>query len=607
MMLSTSRAFTDTAMKAVVTSRNMLLLAAVVGWCALCQAETTPDATEEIVSINVTGNILEPDFMGIGFNLILAADPNITLPNTTFFNEVYAKRLREARPGFARLNPAIDYSTRANRSVMAVLKELDSIGTSVYMTTFSPPYINITNNMAGLNEYGDKVAKVLDAYLELAPNAVKFYCWTNELSLCLPWDCNWGSLIREKRFDIWGAYYTAIYQALVRRNSSMLTDGRGLLATDASPVNYWWTIDWALGNVKNETAIYGGHHYPNNYTARDTGFYDFWLGSIGPMSRKTKHAAGKRFVIGETGGPQYTNTHKDQSKNGCDFYDGCAWFDTPDEPYGMLQLVEQAIGALNGGAAALSWWTFFSEHFEPGVHYKRCNDWGASRWNGTDTRPRMHYDALGQVSRAFLGPAAALQVATSDPLVRVGCVGKNASTGNGDGDSAAFRAWSCVVSNRRASATSVAVTLPTILLGAGQRLRSYTSSAADVAENINAFGDLHPPRFERDLAATGTFTDVVPAYSVTVYTTDFRPDVPAPVADVSTHKSADGDDTYVVTWTPNPLHDRVAYYRVFSGCGATAGAAGEQLRSTIDVTATVQMRDCATATVVAVNIWGNHL
>lgn len=31
--------------------------------------------------------------------------------------------------------------------------------------------------------------------------------------------------------------------------------------------------------MDNRTAIYGGHHYPNNYTARDVGFYDFWLGT----------------------------------------------------------------------------------------------------------------------------------------------------------------------------------------------------------------------------------------------------------------------------------------------------------------------------------------
>lgn len=56
-------------------------------------------------------------------------------------------------------------------------------------------------------------------------------------------------------------------------------------------------------------------------------------------------------------------------------------------------------------------------------------------------RPRMHYDALGQVSRAFTGPASSFKVQTSDPLVRVGCVGKHAK---GLGASA-FRAWSCVV------------------------------------------------------------------------------------------------------------------------------------------------------------------
>lgn len=83
------------------------------------------------VSVTVSSTIIERDFMGIGFNLILAHDPNVTNPGSTFYDEVYGKRLREVRPGFVRMNPAINYRTQANRTVLKVLRELEQIGTSV--------------------------------------------------------------------------------------------------------------------------------------------------------------------------------------------------------------------------------------------------------------------------------------------------------------------------------------------------------------------------------------------------------------------------------------------------------------------------------------------
>lgn len=441
-----------------------------------------------------------------------------------------------------------------------------------------------------------------------APNAVKFYCWTNEFSLCLPWDCNWGSLIREKRFDIWGAYYRAVHTALDSIESTFLSGGRGLLATDASPINYWWTMDWALGNVDNITAIYGAHHYPNNFTAEDRSFYPWWLSEVRKRANKTKRVSGKRFVVGETAGPQYTNTHKNVSKYNCAKYDGCAWFDSPDEPFGALQLIEQAIGVMNGGGAALAWWTFFSEHFIPGTDYKSCNDWGASKWNGTDTRPRMHYEAVSQVSRAFSGPASSLEVTSSDPSIRASCVAKRSSntiqSSNGVEQAPNFRAWSCVLVNRNDEPVNVSLALPVQLTSLGSSVRIFATSTARISQVApNVFGDLEPPKSIR-LSASGLLTTTVSPGSI-VYTTDFSTALPSTVMGLS---KTNNSEWFNVTWQANPVADKIAYYRVYVRCPSDGFS---QIRSTINTVVAFQRSDANLAlcnidvAVCAVNIWGN--
>ena len=54
----------------------------------------------------------------------------------------------------------------------------------------------------------------------------------------------------------------------------------GLLATDASPIEYWPTIEWASKNMDDITGVYGGHHYINDYDLFDNSFYNFFLGKM---------------------------------------------------------------------------------------------------------------------------------------------------------------------------------------------------------------------------------------------------------------------------------------------------------------------------------------
>ena len=50
-----------------------------------------------------------------------------------------------------------------------------------------------------------------------------------------------------------------------------------LLATDASPVSYWNSLQWAADNMDDITDVYGGHHYATRQPADDLEFYSWFL------------------------------------------------------------------------------------------------------------------------------------------------------------------------------------------------------------------------------------------------------------------------------------------------------------------------------------------
>eukprot|EP00039_Didymoeca_costata_P000742 m.47112 g.47112 ORF g.47112 m.47112 type:complete len:556 (-) comp10448_c0_seq2:97-1764(-) len=517
----------------------------------------------------------EESFLGIGFDLLANLKDNNITRSSAFFNEVYGKRLLEVRPGFVRMDPEVNRGDDVG-GLNATLYILNRSNTSIYFTTFAPPYINYTKNFEGLQNYGMRVGQTLKQRLAVAPTA-RYYCWTNELSLCLPWDCNWGSLVREKRFDIWQAYHEAMYKGLV---AAGIENQIGLLATDASPTYNWVTMNWAMSAVDNITAVYGGHHYPNNFSAKSNGLYKFWLGQVNGMAGRVQEATGKKFLIGETGGPQWTNTHTNKSRYGCDIWDGCAWFDTPEEPYGALQLVEQAIGAINGNAISMGWWTFFSQYIEPGVQYAKCNDWGTSRWNGTDTRPRMHYAVTGLVSRYFHGPACKVEVTTDNELIRVATIGSMADSW-----------WSTAVVSRDNATTTMNMTIP---IQSSKPIRVYSYSV-DLPLVSNDFGDLPPASKVMNVSEEHELSVQLPPFSITIFTTNYNIATVPQVGDVQVSRI---NATLVsVHWTaiPDPT---IFYYRVYLN--------GTQIRSTMNdnINATSSIEE--TFSVRAVDMWGNE-
>jgi len=150
----------------------------------------------------------------------------------------------------------------------------------------------------------------------------------------------WGKLAQDlPRFK---ACQQAFYDEFKARKLDI-----GLLATDASPVSYWWTIEWAAYNMDDITAVYGGHHYFSEYPPDDERFYPWFYDKLGGITA-TARAKGKDFILGEFGAKQDGRTI-DGIK-----MDVCVYWDTPQEALVPLQLADATLAALNIGVYALA-------------------------------------------------------------------------------------------------------------------------------------------------------------------------------------------------------------------------------------------------------------
>ena len=126
-------------------------------------------------------------------------------------------------------------------------------------------------------------------------SSIKYYCMTNELTLT-EWGSMWKDLPRFK------SYHQAIFDELKARKLDI-----GLLATDASPAGRWDTIEWAAKNMDDITAVYGGHHYIEEYAPDDEQFYPWFLGKM-QWGAGLARQHGKGFIMGEFGGRPGSHT-----------------------------------------------------------------------------------------------------------------------------------------------------------------------------------------------------------------------------------------------------------------------------------------------------------
>lgn len=474
-----------------------------------------------------TGQVVQPTFGGVGFHVF----DHVHEASRQFLDEVIDKRWRELNPSFARLNHHFGWDLRKLDAVAARLSRFQQTGTEMYLASWDPREARTAGELAA---YARKVVDSLE-YLVRTKGLtnIRTYCMSNELSLN-----GWGTLRDDlPRFK---AYHQALFDELRARKLDIR-----LLATDASPIGSWQTIDWATRNMDEITGVYGGHHYIQEYAPDDERFYP-WFFSKMEWGAQLARKHGKDFILGEFGAKQ---APPERVVNGRKM-DTCVYWDTAQEPLVAIQLAEAAIAAINGGVYAAGYWTFadFPDDYRhsDGVPESKVygNKWGVFRWSGNDCSTRAHYYAYGLLTKFLRGPATVYQASVNDPRLRVAAIQHHGA-----------KTWSIAVVNRNSRAVPVTVTFEGASPSAS--FRKYVYDPKNIP--FHPFGDLQAPA-DKVAMKDGRLTDTVGPLTLTVYTTACDEDPPAPVQGLKVEPAADGKSR--LAWQASNESD-FCYYRVF--------------------------------------------
>ncbi len=489
-----------------------------------------PDLGDRVRHIDIDpSSVVQPRFAGVGFH----AFHHIFVASDEELDEVVYKRWREMNPSFVRMNDNYDYDKPMMERIASHMARMKETGTEIYLTTWNPPDVETPEE---LQKWAQRVADNLEFYTRTRGiTNLRTYCMTNELSLG-----GWGRLVNNlSRFR---QYHRALHEELQRRRIAV-----GLLATDASPVEYWHTIQWAADNMDEITAIYGGHHYFNNHPPDDERFYPWWLQKLQDVVAVARRR-GKDFILGEFGARQDGRTIDGVRQ------DRCVFFETPQEPLVTIQLAEAVIAAVNAGVYGMGYWTFMDlpDDFAPGY----VNKWGTFRCSGEDRSTRAIYYGYALLTRYLRGPAAAVRVTSDDPRLRAAAVQHHRG-----------KTWSIAVVNRNKNPVPVQLRLHG---AADARFRKYVYDPANV--HHHPFGDLPGPVGVVAMKK-GALADTVLPGSLTVYTTAYDDIPPSAVRHVRVEREG-GDNR--IAWDPLGTQD-LCYYRVYR----LEGARKQQIRSTV--------------------------
>ncbi len=466
-----------------------------------------------------TGKVVHPAFGGVGFH----AFQHSFYASREEMDQVIYKRWRELNPSFVRINDEWNWDrARWDQAAEHILR-MKETGTQVYVTTWNPVEARTPESRA---EYAKKVADNLE-YLVKSKGLtnIRYYCMTNELSLN-----GWGVLRSD--LPLFKAYHEALHKEFQRRNLKI-----GLLATDASPIDFWWTIEWAAQNMDSITAVYGGHHYINDRPLEDERFYPWFLSKL-EWGVGVAREKGKNFILGEFGAKQDGRT-----TNGV-LMDACIYWDTPQEPLVAIQVAEASIAAMNAGVYTLGYWTYMDFPDDYSKTYK--NKWGLFKHSGEDRSTRSLYYAYGLLTKFFRGPATVYRVECNDPRLRVAVIQHHGR-----------KTWSIAVVNRNRNAVPLQLTIDGAPVNG--RFRKYVYNPQSVPQN--PFGDLQPPSGAA-VFQNGKMTDQIAGYSLAVYTSAYDDRAPATVQGVIVEPSSDSGTT--IRWQANRELD-LCYYRIYRG------------------------------------------
>ncbi len=501
------------------------------------------------------GEVVRKGFMGPGFHVFFHLHDFAEEE----FDQVLGKRWRELNPTFARLThrwASHDPITPDEKSLRALSRVMnfmnETTGTEVYLTTWNPPQLDAG---PARESYASLVAGDIERLRREGATNLNYYCMTNELSYG-----GWAGL--KDDLPTFRDYHRLLHAEFERRGLPVK-----LLATDASPIANWKTLEWAAANMDSITGVYGGHHYINRHSLDDLSFYGYFREHTA-WGAALARRHGKDFIIGEFGARQDNRFRHGRKR------DECIYWDKPAEAWVGIQIAEAVLAAMNSGVHSLSYWTFtdFPDDYRPDY----INKWGVFQWGDSGWRTRDVYYAYGLLTKFFRGPATVFKTEVSGENIRA------AAAQLKDGS------WSVAVINRNPGPASVTISLP----AAGDAaFRKYVYDPADVP--FTEDGDLPEPDALVTMTA-GALTGSVPPGTLAVYTTAFDTEPPPPVEGLEIHKHASGGRT--LTWTASPAPD-LCYYRIYKN--------GNRIGSTIATSFTDRTSGPGEYRVIAVDTSGN--
>ena len=471
-------------------------------------------------SAEIKDNIVNPLFGGVGFHVF----DHVHKGSDWHYEQIFAKRWRELNPSFARINDDPTWSFSKLDSISKYLEVMKGTNTELYFTSWNAAEIKKYKNE---KDYVKKETDNLE-YMKRKKGFenINYYCMTNELSLE-----EWASMVKDLEYfkRIQGLFY----DEFKARNLDI-----SLLSTDASPIEYWHTIQWASENMDDITGVYGGHHYINNYDLFDNSFYSFFLDKMKWGSGIAKSKS-KKFIVGEFGAKQNSNTIDSVR------HDACMYNNMPLENYLGIQIAEAIIAMINGGVYGCGYWTFAD--FPSAYSTNYINKWGLFRWEVDNYTTKPSYYCIGLMTKFFRGPAEAFEVVSADSLIRIAAV-RNTETGS----------MSIAVINRNENTRLLELKLNTP--EKGKAFRKYVYDPENVP--FNYFGDLQS--FTKVLTpGKNGINDTIPAQSLVVYTTVYDDNAPADVAGLKVErKKLEGRERGVLNWEPSKEED-FCYYRIY--------------------------------------------